>query len=90
VAFDVGGNADIISHLNAGNIAQPRSASDLGHGIARLLTDPAWLATARPLCTHNIRDHFTLDHHARSYMKLYEQVIEASACIRTAEACAAT
>lgn len=82
VAFDVGGNPEIVRHLQTGYLAPNVSATDLRDGLVHLLTNEA----ARRAMSQNARqlvcDEFSLKQHMERYLRLYEEVIEAAALQR--------
>lgn len=74
VAFDIGGNSDMIEHINNGYLAQPFDTEDLANGIAWVLN----AASYQQLC-HNARDkvltHFDSQIVAKRYIALYKEIL---------------
>jgi len=74
VAFDIGGNSDMIEHQKNGYLAQPFDTDDLAKGIEWLLNTPNY----QQLC-NNARDkvltHFDSQVVAKRYIALYKEIL---------------
>lgn len=74
VAFDIGGNSDMIEHQKNGYLAQPLDTDDLAKGIEWLLNTPNY----QQLCD-NARDkvltHFDSQIVAKRYIALYKEIL---------------
>ena len=74
VAFDIGGNSDMIEHQKNGYLAQPFDTDDLAKGIEWLLNTPNY----QQLC-NNARDkvltHFDSHLVAKQYIALYKEIL---------------
>lgn len=74
VAFDVGGNSDMIEHQKNGYLAQPFDTEDLADGIEWVLNAPNY----QQLCD-NARDkvltHFDSQVVAKRYIALYKEIL---------------
>ena len=74
VAFDVGGNSDMIEHQKNGYLAQPFDTDDLAKGIEWVLNAPDY----QQLCD-NARDkvltHFDSQIVAKRYIALYKEIL---------------
>ena len=74
VAFDVGGNSDMIEHQKNGYLAQPFDTDDLAKGIEWVLNAPDY----QQLCD-NARDkvltHFDSHLVAKQYIALYKEIL---------------
>lgn len=75
VAFDIGGNRDLIDHKADGYLAQPFDAHDLARGMEWVLEDDA---RRRDLCRNGRRKielRFGMDRVAEQYIHLYKEVL---------------
>ena len=74
VAFNIGGNSDMIEHQSNGYLAQPFDTDDLANGIEWLLNAPNY----QQLCD-NARDkvltHFDSQLVAKQYIALYKEIL---------------
>lgn len=74
IAFDIGGNRDMIEHQKNGYLAQPFDTNDLANGIEWLLNAPNY----RQLCD-NARDkvltNFDSQIVAKRYIALYKEIL---------------
>ncbi|MDD9196709.1 glycosyltransferase family 4 protein [Aliivibrio sp. S3MY1] len=74
VAFDIGGNSDLIKHKNNGYLAQPFDCSDLAKGIEWVLDNNRY----SELC-FNARDKVTREFDsklvAEKYIQLYKEIL---------------
>jgi len=75
VAFNIGGNADMIEHQKSGYLVTPYKATDLARGIEFILDAPNY----NKLC-HNAREkvvkNFENSIVAPQYIKLYQEVLD--------------
>ncbi|EDX74541.1 glycosyl transferase, group 1 family protein [Coleofasciculus chthonoplastes PCC 7420] len=75
IAFNIGGMPDMIEHQWNGYLAHPYDTKDLANGIAWVLQDEQ----RRQACSLRSRDmfeqNFTLDIQAKSYIKLYQDIL---------------
>lgn len=74
VAFKVGGNPEIVQHLDTGYLAEPLSAESLSEGITTLLEDRDLRQRIGCRARQVICEEFSLDQHVERYIDLYEQV----------------
>ncbi len=74
VAFDIGGNSDMIEHKSNGYLAKPYDSEDLARGIDWVLKSPNY----KTLC-ENAREKVVREFEstlvARRYVELYEKVL---------------
>ena len=74
VAFNVGGNCDLIDHKQNGYLAEPNNPDDLGEGIQWVLNSPDYTALS-----HNARgkilEYFDSNVVAKQYIELYMGII---------------
>lgn len=78
VAFAIGGMPDMINHKQNGYLAQPYNIDDLANGITWVIENQE---RHQKLCTNafeTIRQKFTLDIQAKSYLSLYEEILAKS------------
>ena len=76
VAFDVGGNSDMIEHQKNGYLAKPFDASDLKDGIEWILNTTKY----NQLCTdarEKVMREFDSKMVAGKHIKLYESILNA-------------
>ena len=75
VAFDIGGNGDLIEHKYNGYLAEPFSPTDLAEGICWVLYSPGYVALSK-----NARDKvlrcFDSKVVAKQYIDLYKSILE--------------
>ncbi len=74
VAFEVGGNGDLISHQENGYLARPFDVLDLKAGVEWVLNTPDY----PKLCTHarmHAEAHFSQEVIAKKYITLYEGIL---------------
>lgn len=75
VAFDIGGNPDMIDHQENGYLAKPYDISDLTAGIVYVLSHNEDMSLS-----HNARkkvlDNFKIEDIANRYVELYKQILE--------------
>lgn len=78
VAFDVGGNSDLVEHRNNGYLAKPYDTADFAQGIEWILNHPKPAELA-----HRAREKVLADFDSRivapKYIALYEQVLHGNA-----------
>ena len=75
VAFDIGGNSDMIEHKRNGYLAKPYDTKDLAKGIEWVVNNPNYdeLATN---ARQKVLDEFDSRIVARKYIKLYENILK--------------
>ena len=73
VAFDVGGNVDMVQHRVNGYLAAPDDPLDLAQGIAWTV-DPANNADARKAARNYVLQNFDASIVAQRYVQLYESL----------------
>ena len=74
VAFNVGGNSDMIEHINNGYLAQPFDTDDLARGIEWVLDTPNY----QQLCDNareKVLTHFDSQIVAKQYIALYKEIL---------------
>jgi glycosyltransferase involved in cell wall biosynthesis len=74
VAFDVGGNSDMIGHKQNGYLARPFDTTDLANGIEWVLTAPNYDELCRNAREKVVRE-FDSKVVAGKYVELYEEVM---------------
>jgi len=74
VAFDVGGNPDMIEHEVNGFLAPPFDAGELARGLVRTLEDPTRWRAMSAAARAKIEREFEISAIARRYLSLYEEV----------------
>ena len=77
VAFEIGGNNDLIDHKNNGYLAKPYDHLDLANGIKWILNHPNPLAL-ESAAREKISDEFSYDKIASSHIDLFNNIIETS------------
>ena len=75
VAFDIGGNSDMIEHLKTGYLAKPFESKDLANGIEWILNAPNYNELCKNAREKVIRE-FDSSVVAKKYIKLYEEVLK--------------
>lgn len=73
VAFDVGGNSDLVQHHTNGYLASPEDARDLAKGI-KWAADPTNNKRARKAARQNVLRNFDANIVAKRYIKLYRSL----------------
>ncbi len=74
VAFDIGGNRDMIEHEGNGYLARPYDVEDLARGIEWVLAYPEY----EKLCQHaraKVEKEFSSEIVGRKYMALYQKIL---------------
>lgn len=74
VAFNIGGNSDMIEHQSNGYLAQPFDTDDLANGIEWLLNAPNY----QQLCDNarnKVLTHFDSQLVAKQYIALYKEIL---------------
>ena len=74
VAFDIGGNADMIEHKNNGYLAKPFNTKDLANGIEWILQNKDYEKLSIR-ARSKVLEEFDSDIVAKKYIKLYEDVL---------------
>lgn len=75
VAFDVGGNPEIVRDNETGFIARRDDPDDLGNGIARLLGSESLRQRLGRKCREVAEAEFSLKLHTQRYIQLYETML---------------
>jgi glycosyltransferase involved in cell wall biosynthesis len=78
VAFNSSGLKDIVDHRQNGYLANPFEVEDLAKGIAWVLTDDERFQKLHFSAREKSLQKFTSEAQARSYLSLYEEVLEKS------------
>lgn len=73
VAFNIGGNSDMIDHKQNGYLAQERNAEDLAIGIQWCIEHNADSTLSRNAC-EKVMNNFTIDIVSKQYIHLYESL----------------
>ncbi len=74
VAFDTGGNSDMIEHKKNGYLAKPFDAADLAKGIEWVLESDDYADLCRR-AREKVLEEFDAETVAREYIKLYESIL---------------
>ncbi len=72
VAFDVGGNSDMIEHKINGYLAKPFDPQDLAHGVKWVLCSPD---TTKKNARNKIISSFESEFLSKKYINLYKQIL---------------
>jgi glycosyltransferase involved in cell wall biosynthesis len=75
VAFNVGGNADMIEHKKNGYLARPFEPKDLALGVKWVL-DASNYENLRMNAREKVLQEFRSDLVARSYIKIYNEILQ--------------
>lgn len=75
VATSVGGPPEIVQQGREGYLVAPRRAGDWAAAIARLARSPQAAATMGRAGRERVREQFTIAHHVRATLDVYERVI---------------
>lgn len=75
VAFDVGGNGDLVDHNLNGYLAQPFQPANMANGIDRLLEDPNLCRQMGTLAREKIIAEFDIQSVSKRYMGLYQSIL---------------
>ena len=73
VAFDIGGNSDMIEHESNGYLAKPFDADDFKNGIEWVL-DPDSHTALSKAARNKVLENYEAGHVARQYLSLYEEL----------------
>lgn len=76
VAFNVGGNGDMIEHLKTGYLAQPYDTNDLARGIEWIIDNPDYsilCKTARKKVIDQFDCEVVIPHYIEIYRSLYHE-----------------
>lgn len=76
IAFDIGGNAEIVSAGPGGLVVEPENIAQLSQGITRLLEDRALRASLGKSARRSVIELYSLDVHCKKYIALYQEKIE--------------
>ncbi len=74
VAFEIGGNADMISHRKNGYLAKDRDVDDLARGI-KFCCDAEQNKQLSQAARQSVKDKFNIEDVSKQYIELYETVI---------------
>ena len=74
VAFNIGGNSDMIEHQKNGYLADPFSVDDLAKGIDWVLNNPEY-ETLKQNARKKVLQQFEMVRVAQQYKELYEKVM---------------
>jgi glycosyltransferase involved in cell wall biosynthesis len=86
VAFDIGGNPDMVDHMVNGYLARPFAADDLARGIAWVLAEEGRFKTLSEQARGKCEARFSIVDCARRYIDLYESVRRPGGSIRQSTA----
>lgn len=75
VAFNLGGNSDMIEHQQNGYLVAPYQTQDLAQGIIWLIENETRYQKLSDRAQEKVRQEFTLQHQAQKYIALFEQII---------------
>jgi len=76
VAFDVGGVADVVRHMETGYLAKYRDGADLAYGIRWLLENREVRERMGARCRAVVETEYSNELQARRYVELYRCLIE--------------
>ena len=74
VAFNIGGNSDMIDHQRNGYLAKERDSEDLANGIAWCLSQNAD-GTLSENAREKVMNNYTIDRVSNQYKQLYESLV---------------
>ncbi len=74
VCFDVGGNSDMVEHLNNGYLASPRDSHELAKGILWVINHDNYSRLSEAAVT-KVCENFDSRVVAKRYIKLYEEIL---------------
>lgn len=74
VAFDIGGNSDMVEHLQNGYLAKPFESKDLARGIDWVLNEPSEILRER--ARSKVLNDFESTKIAKRYIDLYKEILE--------------
>lgn len=74
VAFNAGGNSDLISHLKNGYLAERFDSDDLAKGVRWVLDHPE-VDDIKANARNGVLEHFEMKHVAERYYRLYSEVL---------------
>ena len=74
VAFNIGGNGDMIDHKQNGYLAQAKDSTDIAQGIEWCCLHNKDNALGRA-AREKILNNFTIDIVSKQYKKLYESIV---------------
>ncbi|MCP4689480.1 MAG: glycosyltransferase family 4 protein, partial [Desulfobacterales bacterium] len=72
------GNAELVVHDETGFLVKQRDPGDMARAISRLLDDETLRLEMGARSRKRIEDKFSLEKMTRSYMDLYESLLEKS------------
>jgi glycosyltransferase involved in cell wall biosynthesis len=77
VAFDIGGNRDLVDHTVNGYLARPFEPQDLAHGMMWILENDSRATELSRQARSTVESRFGADRVAEQYIRLYEQALSA-------------
>jgi glycosyltransferase involved in cell wall biosynthesis len=77
VAYDAGGMADAVRHMETGYLARAGDASDIAAGVVAVIVDPALQQRLSNNAFALIEQEFDADREADAFVALYRERIEA-------------
>lgn len=80
VAFDVGGNSDLINHKENGYLAPPLDIKALSQGIQWVMTHPNYTVLCHNAQT-KIKKQFEAKSVAQKYIRLYREILETQSTV---------
>jgi len=83
VAFDVGGNAELVNDGPCGIICLPEDSTSLSQAIASILENQSMRHDFARNAREAILRRYTLRQHARNYLDLYQEKIEERASMQS-------
>lgn len=82
VAFNTGGVADILHHLETGYLAEYKDESDLAKGVKILLENSGLHSRLSRNCHQLINLKYTLENQAKSHIDLYSEIVDRHSLIK--------
>jgi glycosyltransferase involved in cell wall biosynthesis len=76
VAFDIGGNSDMIDHKKNGYLAKPFDSHDVAEGIAWVLSDEKQWKSLSVNCRSKAVANFEILSVAQQYARLYQEILK--------------
>lgn len=77
VAFDIGGNGDLVKHQKNGYLARPFETEDLKVGLEWALNTPHYAKLCAYARTH-VLEHFSQAVVVKKYVQLYQEILHGS------------
>nr|WP_321409388.1 glycosyltransferase [uncultured Carboxylicivirga sp.] len=76
VAFNIGGNSDMITHEKNGYLAKPFDSEDLANGLRWCVNDEDRNAQLSANARQTIEEQYSIDRVSKSHLDLYSKIIE--------------